>query len=153
MKHFFLILFFLLSFLGFSQCPPAGEIVLSSQEEVDQFVASYSGNCDGISGDLILLSKLTGVNTNDSVASEITDLSGLNFLKIINGNFEITVNSAEIIGFNNLTNIKGNLEITSSSVLQKIIGFNNLIFVQDIDISNNIELKIGRQIIFFVEVI
>lgn len=142
MKHFFLILFFLLSFLGFSQCPPPGEIVLSSQEEVDQFVASYSGNCDGISGDLILLSKLTGVNTNDSVASEITDLSGLNFLKIINGNFEITVNSAEIIGFNNLTNIKGNLEITSSSVLQKIIGFNNLIFVQDIDISNNIELKI-----------
>ena len=142
MKHFFLILFFLLSILGFSQCPPPGEIVLSSQEEVDQFVASYSGNCEAISGNLILLSKLTGVNTNDPVASEITDLSGLDFLKIINGDFEITVNLPEIIGFNNLTSIRGNLEISSSSVLQKIVGFNNLIFVQDIDISNNFELKI-----------
>jgi gliding motility-associated-like protein len=142
MKHFFLILFLLSNILGFSQCPPPGEIVLSSQEEVDQFVTSYRGNCEGISGNLIILSKLTSVNTNVSIVSEITNLSGLDFLKNINGNFEITVNSPEIIGFNNLTSIRGNLEITSSSVLEKIIGFNNLIFVEDIDISNNIELKI-----------
>jgi gliding motility-associated-like protein len=141
MKHLFLTLFLVVNNLVFSQCPPPGEIVLSSQEEVDKFVADYKGNCDGISGNLILLSKITGVNTNDPVASEITDLSGLNFLKGINGNLEITVNAPEIVGFENLISVRGNIEITSSTLLNKIIGFNNLTFVNVIDISNNIQLK------------
>ncbi|PQJ74717.1 T9SS type B sorting domain-containing protein [Polaribacter gangjinensis] len=142
MKHFFQLLFFLVSFLGFSQCPPPGEIVLSSQEEVDQFVADYSGTCDGISGDLILLSKLTGVNTDNPAASEITDISGLDFLKSINGSLTITINASEIIGFNLLTSVRGDIEITSSSSIQKINGFNNLTFARRIVIANNTQLKI-----------
>ncbi|WP_445748394.1 T9SS type B sorting domain-containing protein [Polaribacter sp.] len=129
-------------FLGFSQCPPPGEIVLSSQEEVDQFVADYSGTCDGISGNLILLSKLTGVNTDNPAASEITDISGLDFLKSINGSLTITINASEIIGFNLLTSVKGDIEITSSSSVQNINGFNNLNFVNRIVIANNTKLKI-----------
>lgn len=141
MKKCILFFLFWIHYLGFSQCPNAGDIILSSQEDIDEYVATYSTSCDRITGNLIIISTVTGVNSDGSAASEISDLSGLNFLKIINGNLTITVNVDQIVGFNNLTNVRGDIEITSSNSLQRIEGFNNLTYVERIVVAFNSQLK------------
>lgn len=141
MKYFLFLYLLLSSYLGFSQCPNPGDVVFSSQEDVNKFVAEYKGKCDRITGDLIMISALSVVSDDGSVVSEITDISELNFLKIINGNLTITINAKEIVGFDNLTNVRGDIEITRSSSLQRITGFNSLTYVEKIIIAFNPELK------------
>ena len=51
--YFLFILLFSLSLKG--QCPPPGTINLSSQTQVNEFAATY-GNCNVITGDLIIIS-------------------------------------------------------------------------------------------------
>lgn len=142
MKYFLCLFFILSNYFGHSQCPNPRDVVLSSQEDVNKFVADYSGKCEGITGDLILLSALTGINTNDPNVSDINDISGLNFLKVINGDLVITINANEIVGFNNLVNVKGDIQITNSSSIKKIVGFDNLTYVEKIVIAFNSKLNI-----------
>ena len=61
--------------MGFSQCPPPGEIVLSSQEEVDQFEAQ-TGNLDAERALLRVKQKLDGYEEGEirSVEGQVQQL-------------------------------------------------------------------------------
>lgn len=93
---------------------PVGNIILSTQSEVDNFAAIYPG-CTNIQGDL----SITG--------SEITNLNGLEHLSSIAGSFDISYNTpiVEITGLNNLTTV-GAFRIAGNQTLTAISGLNNL---------------------------
>ncbi|MGB0879745.1 MAG: T9SS type B sorting domain-containing protein [Polaribacter sp.] len=142
MKNFYcFIIFFFLGLFGFSQCPDDGDVFLSSQEEVDNFVANYSG-CNTINGNLRIANALTGEGGGTGGAvTDITDLSQLNFIEIINGKLTITVEFLELNNFYNLIEVHGDIEITNSKLLEIIEGFNNLEIVNSIIIAINENLK------------
>jgi len=82
MKSFsFLLLFLSIKTAIFCQCPP-GAVVLSSQAEIDDFVATYP-NCDQIDGNLTLGSAFV------AGPSDPMDLSGLASLNEITGTLRI----------------------------------------------------------------
>lgn len=146
-----LILFALIgSFSSYSQCPPAGLLtVLSSQEKIDKFILDY-GNCENLIGDLMIISAVSTEDDDGTIGTEITDISGLNFLKSISGKLIISVNIDDITGFSNLISIGQDLEITNSSTLNRIAAFNNLQTARNITIALNPNLN---QIIGFNKLI
>jgi hypothetical protein len=107
MKQVFLFIFLILkSLLVFGQCPQ-DDVLLTNQEEVDEFVAAY-GSCQVISGDLEI--KSTGNQ------DPIVDLTGLNQLTTIEGHLIISsfgyydfdlseTVSASLEGLENITSV------------------------------------------------
>lgn len=88
----------LIAFAGYglnAQCPP-GDVILSSQAEVDAFVADYP-NCTEIAGNM-LIGSLTD-NT------DIIDISGLSPLTAIEGSLSIdsNVSLTSLTGLDQLT--------------------------------------------------
>jgi hypothetical protein len=75
----------------FSQNCSTGDIILSSQADVDNFVATYSGTCDTIDGHLTIKNV------------DVVDVSGLSFLKTVSGFLSII--NTEITTTNGLHNI------------------------------------------------
>ena len=130
-----MILLFSLNIKG--QCPPPRlDHILSSQERIDAFVEAYK-NCDAINGNIDIVAGLSGTQDIDEIASPITDITGLYFLKIINGDLRIAVELPELNGFNNLTDVSGNFVITGSNSLKTISGFNNLTNARSVTIALN----------------
>jgi len=93
-----------------AECP-VGDVTLSSQEEVNQFVAAYA-NCTTIVGNLRI-----GVESGNS---NITDISQLYHLVTVTGNVFISYNGSlqNLIGLSSLKNV-GGLSIQNN-------GLNNL---------------------------
>jgi len=139
MKKILFLILCITCFLGFAQCPPPGNIILSSQKGVNEFARIY-GNCSLINGNLTLTSGLSDAS-NPLIISDIVDISPLNFLESISGNLRITVNVTEIIGFNNLLQVRGDVDITNCRNLTIISGFNNLNSANNIIIALNPVLK------------
>lgn len=109
---------------------------MSSQEKVDKFIQDF-GSCENIIGDLMIISSVSTVDDDGTVGTEVTDISGLNFLKSISGKLVINVNIDDISGFSNLISIGRDLEITNSSSLTRIAAFNNLQSAGSITIALN----------------
>ena len=104
-------------------CPPGG-ISLSSQAEVDAFVASYP-NCTVISGSLSI-----GIFSG---STDITDISGLANLQTITGYLYIRNNPLlpSLSGLDNVTSIGGYLLISNCDVLLNLNNLNNLLSIGD----------------------
>lgn len=113
-----------------AECP-VGNITLSTQAEVNQFITDYP-NCTVITGNLRI-----GVESGNS---NITDISQLYHLTTVTGNVFISYNSAlqNLAGLDNLSNIGGlfiqnnglkNLNGLSSltNATNLLIGYNNLL--------------------------
>src|SRR5690606_2538851 len=102
------------SFTTLPQCP-AGDVILGSQTEVDDFATNHP-NCTEISGDLYIY------------GNDITDLSPLSNLTSVGGNLYIFSNSSllNLDGLNNLTSVGGLLDISFNSNLTNLNGLSNL---------------------------
>lgn len=123
-----------------AQCPSSGDNVLSSQEKVDAFVNNYN-TCATIPGNLEIITALSTIDDDGSIATPITDISGLNFIQRIVGNLRISIQITELTGFNNLVSVSGDIEITSSDALTIINGFNKLETAKSITIALSPNLK------------
>lgn len=100
------------TFSTISVCP-TGDILLSSQEEVDDFGAKYP-NCTQTEGSLILL-------------NDITDLSPLSKLQSIGTHLGIyETQLTNLNGLSSLTSINGGIEIGSNFELEDISGLKNI---------------------------
>lgn len=128
-------------------CP--GNISFHCQSEVDSFHSIY-GTCPTISGhvtitgaDITNLDSLYGIErilgdlslSNNPVLS---DLSGLNSLKLVLGSLLMYANDS-IINLNDLSGIDslGSLEIIFNPWLTSICGIDSLVVLNHIDISSN----------------
>ncbi|KGE85833.1 MAG: T9SS type A sorting domain-containing protein [Phaeodactylibacter xiamenensis] len=101
-----------------AQCPP-GDVILSSQAEVDAFVADYP-DCTEIAGSMLIGSL--------SDPTDITDISGLSNLTSIGGNLDLLDNDSisSLAGLELLVSIDGDLNIKSNAILTSLSGFNQL---------------------------
>ncbi|WP_333693132.1 LamG-like jellyroll fold domain-containing protein [Flavobacterium sp.] len=107
-----------------SSCP-TGNVTLTTQAEVNAFVAQYP-NCTEINGDLSL------------VGSGITDITPLNQIQSIFG--ALGINSTAITNgniFNNLTAITGLINIQNNPNLTNLNGFNALVDGFTVQINSN----------------
>lgn len=132
-------------FLNFSnaQCP-VGDILLTSQAEVDFFATNFP-NCTSIHARLIVgnptsmvgtnisdLSGLAGVQETDGLIIQnnpiLDDLNGLQNLKRINGDLIIN-NNLELDGVNHLTSLQGRLKslsIVGNGEINDLSGLENI---------------------------
>jgi len=105
---------------------PQGDVTLTTQAEVDTFIAQYP-NCTEIDGNLII----SGITTNN--------LTGLNNITTVNGFLSISgtnITNGNI--FNNLTSVSGMINIQNNPVLSDLSGFNALVSTPNtIQINNN----------------
>jgi hypothetical protein len=100
------------TFSTISVCP-TGDILLSSQEEVDDFGAKYP-NCTQTEGSLILLNDITNLSPLSKLQSIGTHL-GIYETQLTNLN-----------GLSSLTSINGGIEIGSNFELEDISGLKNI---------------------------
>ncbi|MEE9349300.1 MAG: T9SS type A sorting domain-containing protein [Flavobacteriaceae bacterium] len=123
------------------QCP-TGDVTLTTQAEVDQFVADYP-NCEVIEGNL----KIDGLT--------ITNLSGLSKItKLETGSLTIQNTSAISIDFKNLIFIGGDLRFNNNVVLEQVnldnlatIDFGEVHFYQNPKLKEISLNKLASQII------
>jgi len=87
------------------QCPP-GDVVLLSQEEVNEFGTLYP-NCTELPGNL-------QIGTDSGGAADITDLNPLNNITSIAGDFT-SIETISLVGLENLTTIGGRLDVNVES--------------------------------------
>ena len=127
MKLFFLLVSLLSSIIVKAQCPP-GDVSLTSQFAVNDFVANYP-DCTTINGYL----RISGAS--------ITDISGLDDITTINSYLLIGSNSfTSLAELANLQTIGGFLNISGSSSGSNFIELNNLTTVTDYVIIQNTSL-------------
>ncbi len=95
---------------------PEGDVILSTQTEVNSFVATFA-TCDSMPYSL----TIQGGNN-------ITDISGLSFLTHIGGNLNIQNNYVltNLTGLSNISRVGGNVRITNNTKLREITDFNGL---------------------------
>jgi len=95
------------------ECPP-GDVTLTTQEEVNDFVTNYP-DCTEIDGSLIIGEASGG----RSSTTQITDLSGLSGLRFVTGNLTISNNNllADIGFLANIESLGGILTISNNSNL------------------------------------
>jgi hypothetical protein len=117
-------------------CPP-GNVVLTTQAQVDQFIIDYP-NCTQIAGYLAIRSEVTNLNALSNIititgsldagnATMLTDISGLSNLTTI-GQDALIANSAltDLNGLSSLTNIVGWFSIRNNASLTNINGLGAL---------------------------
>jgi len=142
-----------------AQCPP-GDVILNSQTEVSDFVASYP-NCTEISGTLKIgsiafgsysniydVSGLEGINTVTgdlliTANNNLTSIHGLDQLRHVGGNVHIFYNQnlTNLGGLGKLETVNGNLKIINNQSLTTVGGMQNLISVgADVEVSENAAL-------------
>ena len=105
-----------LSSLNTPQPCPTGNVLISNQEQYDEFVELYP-NCEEIAGELLL----SGLSTS-------TDLSAIENIKKINGRLRI-LNSSSLTSLDGLNiegEIDGDLSISSCSNLENINGLSKI---------------------------
>jgi len=131
------ITFLLLSLVSFfimqssyGQC--LGDIVLLTQDEVDNFAADNFG-CTTITGDLIIGPE------DELQSSDITNLLGLSDLTFIGDDLIIQNNDSliNLVGLNGITYVDRFVKILSNASLENLQGLNSLTFANDVDIIEN----------------
>lgn len=123
------------------QCP-IGNVVLNSQEGVDDFVLTYP-NCETILGDLFItgdVNDLSALNYLRSIDgnliiqdTQLTTISNFENLNLISNNLVVIVNQSliGIEGFNSITSIGGDFILVNNPNLFVLNGFNNLLNILD----------------------
>jgi len=135
MKNLILSIFAILYWWNISAQCPQGDIIFSTQQEVDDFAASYPG-CMEVSGNLI-------IGTSD-VSSDIHDLSPFYQITFIEGDLTIADNDSliSISEWQSLESIEGNITIIDN---RHLIDLPNLIGIDSIPegltIQNNFNLR------------
>jgi gliding motility-associated-like protein len=124
-KSILALLFAVVFISAFAQCP-TGDVVLSTQGQVNQFINDYP-NCTTINGDL-------------TIEGTVGDISGLTNLVHVQGDLKIEDSSLNTINLNSLTTVDGGLRVTQNSQLTSV-QFNNVSIADGgIDISLNVNL-------------
>ena len=102
-----------------AQCPQ-GDVILTSQAEVDDFAANYP-SCTEIIGALRI-----GVYSPNT--SNITDLSNLPPIEVIDNNLRVLRNDTlmDLSGLENLTSIGGYLQIEGNTALTDLSGLESM---------------------------
>ena len=149
-RIFLAIIFLIMPFLSYSQCP-AGDILLETQEQVDQFVLDYP-DCTQVNSNLTIkewdvtnisfLEKVTDVGGNLTIhQTNATDLPLHNMVNI-GGNLVITKNEyITEIEMENINSIGGGLEVFANYNLEEFRGFKNITTLDHISISHNDNVK------------
>ncbi len=131
----------LFAFKAEAQCPP-GDVNLSSQAQVNQFLVDYP-NCTQITGQLVItgnttdlspLNRLTHITRSLVISgTELTDINGLTglvsvgtFIQIGGENAPANPQLQNISGLNNVTSVGGAIIIIKNPSLTGITGFNAL---------------------------
>lgn len=101
----------------FGVCPP-GNVTLSTQTQVDQFILDYP-NCTNIAGFL----RIDGIGGTD-----ITNLNGLANIATVQGYLRIVDNQflPSLTGLNSLTQVGGLMTIGANAILTDVNGLSNL---------------------------
>src|SRR5690606_31949250 len=121
---------------------PDGDIYISSQQDLDDYVANYP-LCPIINGSLFIeesdISDLSGLNniatiTGDLYISgnqQLTTLNGLSSLETIGGGLFIWGNDnlQDVDGLSSLNTIGGALYIDTNPALQNLEGLNSLVTI------------------------
>lgn len=98
-----------------------GDIVLTSQEDVDNFVVNYG--CTIVDGNILIKDIQASGNPVD-----ITNLSGLSDITYVSGDLDIENNGVlvDLSGLSNITVIGGDLNIKNNSILTNLSGLSNI---------------------------
>ncbi len=108
------------------------DVHLTTQQEVDDFVATFSGTCNTVLGDLII-----GSHANPNA---ITDISGLSFITKVSERLQFsTLQNLSTIPLSNIEAV-GALEILNCDQLTSV-SFPNLISTSNIIFSGNNNLQ------------
>ncbi|SEJ22581.1 Por secretion system C-terminal sorting domain-containing protein [Dyadobacter sp. SG02] len=130
-KLYFTIALNFLSVCLWAQCPPDGDITLSTQAEVNAFGTSYAG-CSNltIAGDLTI------------EGADITDLTPLLIIDAVDGDLRVYSCDAlsSLAGLNGLVSIGEKLDINSNASLTALTGLAALNVVGGINIASNAAL-------------
>jgi hypothetical protein len=96
-----------------------GDIVLTSQNDVNNFVRDYK-NCNILQGNFCI-----GRCDDTTKTSNITDLSGLNFIREIQGSLSIKNNAVltSLKGLEFVMKVTGDVEISQNNKLTNILAF------------------------------
>lgn len=138
MKIRLIILSILATFKLFGQCPEfSNTITLTSQSQVDSFVADYP-NCEELNNDLII------GHFGAPISTDINDLSGLSSLKRVNG--ELRVRNVDLLesfeGLHNIEYVGDDLVIGDNEALKNLSDFKHIDSLRgDFDIYNNPSLE------------
>ncbi|WP_159470169.1 T9SS type A sorting domain-containing protein [Dyadobacter sp. 3J3] len=142
MKKFSIIILLIsVCFRVSAQCPPAGNITLSSQAEVNNFQTLY-GSCTNlvVNGDLTItgsdissllplagLKEVTGYMSIED-AEELTALTGLESLEVVGDGLFIAGNDklVSLAALAKLTSVTGYLSIRSNLLLTSLQGLHNI---------------------------
>jgi Leucine-rich repeat (LRR) protein len=125
-----LLLVFVTTFNGYTQCPTQTGLYLESQADVDNFSTNYPG-CIFLPNTLII---------EDDNDTPITNLNGLSQLEGIGGNLTFNLNPdlISLSGLNNLASIGGNFTIINFHQFNDLSGLESLQSIGgDLKISNN----------------
>ncbi|WP_452226444.1 DUF7619 domain-containing protein [Lacinutrix cladophorae] len=115
---FLLFTIFLSCYTIFGQCP-TGNIYLTSQQDVDDFVTNYP--------------SCTEVFTLAISGADTIDLSGLNSITTITSNLSISgaSNLLTLTGLDNITSVGGSLSLVNNSLLSDLSALNNITQIGD----------------------
>ena len=139
-----------------AQCPPAGDIILTSQAEVNNFQTLY-GSCPNlvVNGDLVIngadissllpLAGLKGVTGDLFIedAEELTTLGGLESLETVGDRLFVWGNDklTSIAALSKLTHTPGDVTIGRNLLLTSLQGLHNITSVgEDLKIEENSKL-------------
>lgn len=103
---------------AYSQVCHTNGVTFTSQDQIDQFAASYP-NCTELGGDVII---------QEVTPNNITSLTGLSQITKITGDLKIVSNTTltTLGGLNNLSSIGGSLLIFENNSLSNLSAFQNL---------------------------
>ncbi|WP_020536461.1 DUF7619 domain-containing protein [Lewinella cohaerens] len=131
-----LILCLLVVFSGLqlqAQTCPTGDIVLSSQQEIDDFAATYPG-CTILQHDLKIRETIPGDITSLAGLSQLTEVAGYVFI-------DATASLTSLSGLDNLTAIYNNLSLYDNESLVDLTGLENLTLIGgDLRLISNLAL-------------
>src|SRR5690606_24765943 len=119
---------------------PTGDVVFSSQAEINSFALTYP-SCTHILGNVTIeggnnitnlnaLANLTNISGNLTIQNNtaLSNINGLISLINIGGNVTISQNSAlqDVNGLNFVTSIGGSLTVSNNTQLTSILGIQNI---------------------------
>lgn len=118
MKNFFPLLFLMMPAFFLNAACPTGDILLSSQAEIDNFPSDYAG-CTVMP---------FGIRIVEDVPGDIVNLNGLSQLTSITGYLDIGANAGliDLTGLTSLTSVGGNVYIAFNPVLENFSGLDQL---------------------------
>ncbi len=158
-------LFLFVSFFSFGQCPPSNQnLVLSTQQQVDDYFVNYPG-CTELNNQLNIggedITNLNGLNgitycRRITIANNplLSNIDGLNSLTSIDAIGEIRILNNPLLenlnAFNNVTvdnqsntqidiTITDNAQLTSINGLQGLQGYSSYIRIENNDLLPNID--------------